>query len=237
MRREVESVVLLLAGGALLRSGLDGSYTRYVRAGMLPFLLATGLVLATVALLELAQTLRPTDAAQQLAGHDHGSTVGWLLAAPVLALLLLAPPPMGSEAAGRSGTALGSAATTSDYPPLPDGDPVRLTVLDFASRAVFDAADSLGQRRVTLTGFVVADRSGTRYLARMVISCCAADARPIKVGLLGNLPRNLPADGWIEVTGRRSDRIARDPINRESIPFLQVDTVSTVPAPAHPYES
>jgi len=111
VRREVESVVLLLVGGALLKSGLDGTDVRYVRVEMRPFLLATGVVLAAVALLELARGLHPAGATaspDQPHEHGRGPDVGWLLAVPVLALLLLAPPPLGAEGASRSGTAVGS---------------------------------------------------------------------------------------------------------------------------------
>ena len=113
-RRDLEAVVLLLVGGALLKSGLDGGYVAYLRVGMRPFLLATGAVLAVVALLELARVVEHERERERDHGHGGGSRVGWLLAAPVLALLLLAPPPLGSEAAARSGTALGSAPAGSD---------------------------------------------------------------------------------------------------------------------------
>src|SRR4029453_8522269 len=78
-------------------------------------------------------------------GHSHEPWVGWLLILPVFALLLVAPPALGSFAASRSGTAL---QEVSDFPKLPPGDPARISVLDYASRAVFDEGRSLGERRV-----------------------------------------------------------------------------------------
>jgi uncharacterized repeat protein (TIGR03943 family) len=170
-------------------------------------------------------------------GHAHGRLdVAWLLVLPALALLLIAPPALGSYAAARSGTALG-AAQTSDFPPLPDGDPVRVSVLDYASRAVFDHGRSLGDRHVTLSGFLIAAPDGGWYLARMVITCCAADARPIKVGLTGSLPGDLKADAWLEVTGSYTARTAKDSVNEENIPYLTVDSSRPVPAPVQQYES
>jgi putative membrane protein len=154
----------------------------------------------------------------------------------MLVLLLIAPPALGSFSASRAGTAL-RGAQTSNLPPLPDGDPVHLSVLDYASRAVFDHGDSLRGHHVTLSGFVLPGDGGTWYLTRMVITCCAADAQPIKVGLTGSVPAGLAANDWIKVTGSYAPRQDKDPVNGEAIPYLTVDTSGPIPAPASQYES
>ncbi|MGC4791901.1 TIGR03943 family putative permease subunit [Micromonospora sp. DT178] len=173
-------------------------------------------------------------------GHDghghHEPRVGWLLILPVLGLLLIAPPALGSYAAGQAGTAVTTRQQPSDYPPLPDGDPVRVAVLDYASRALFDRGASIGERRVQLTGFVTIGPDGRPLLARMVLSCCAADGRPVKLGLTGAAPDGLADDTWIEVTGRYSERIARDPVNDAEIPYLDVESWRQVPVPRQQYE-
>jgi uncharacterized repeat protein (TIGR03943 family) len=154
----------------------------------------------------------------------------------MLVLLLVAPPALGSYSAARSGTALRGAAT-SDLPPLPEGDPVHLSVLDYASRAVFGHGSSLHGHHIKLSGFVLSGTGGTWYLTRMVITCCAADAQPIKVGLTGSVPAGLKANDWLEVTGTYTERQDKDPVNREAIPYLTVDSSKPIPAPALPYES
>ncbi|MDT0533311.1 TIGR03943 family protein [Micromonospora sp. DSM 115977] len=170
-------------------------------------------------------------------GHGHREPrVGWLLILPVLGLLLVAPPALGSYAAGQAGTAVTTRQQPSDYPPLPAGDPVRVAVLDYASRALFDQGTSIGERRVQLTGFVTTGPDGRPLLARMVLSCCAADGRPVKLGLTGAAPDGLADDTWIEVTGRYSDRIARDPVNDAEIPYLDVESWRQVPVPRQQYE-
>ncbi len=179
-----------------------------------------------------------TDSAEHDApGHSNESSrVGWLLLVPALALLLFSPPALGSFQANRTGTAL-SAASGSDFAPLPQGDPVRVTLLDYAARAVFDHGRSLSGRDVQLTGFVIAGARGTPYLARLVVGCCAADARPIKVGLTGDLPGILAPDQWVEVVGRYTDQTDRDPINGEIIPYVFVVSVRDIPPPDEPYET
>jgi uncharacterized repeat protein (TIGR03943 family) len=152
----------------------------------------------------------------------------------VLALLLVAPPALGSYAANRSGTAL---QQTSDFPPLPDGDPVKISVLDYATRAVFDDTKALRDRRVKMSGFILLGEDGSPYLTRMVLSCCAADARPIKIGLSGKVPAGLAENAWLEVVGTYDEKKVKDAINGGVIPFVEVSEAHTVPAPANQYES
>jgi uncharacterized repeat protein (TIGR03943 family) len=244
-RVELHAVVLLLAGATLLKLALTGSYVRYVKAGLRPLLLAAAVVLLAVAVLSLVQAVRGRgDRAHDEHGHGddgHGHAhgrfdVAWLLVVPMLALLLLAPPALGSYSAARSGTALG-AARTSDLTPLPDGDPVRVSLLDYASRAVFDKGASLTGRRVVLSGFLLPAGHGGWYLTRMVITCCAADAQPIKVGLTGAVPDGLKPNDWVEITGGYSPKTATDEVNAETIPFVAVSASRPIPAPREQYVS
>jgi uncharacterized repeat protein (TIGR03943 family) len=109
--------------------------------------------------------------------------------------------------------------------------------MDYAARAVFDRGRSLTGRQVLLTGFVIAGARGEPYLARLVVGCCAADARPIKIGLTGDLPGLLAPDHWIEVVGTYTDQADRDPVNGELIPYLHVVSVQDIQAPTEQYET
>ncbi|MEV0392549.1 TIGR03943 family putative permease subunit [Polymorphospora rubra] len=249
MNRQAQAVVLLLLGGSVLKASFTDMYLRYVKEGLRPFLIASGVLLVAVAVMTLLHDLRPRRGAAGADGpdhepddhgHDHGGKghheprVGWLLIAPVLGLLLVAPPALGSFAAGQAGTALSSQRADS-YPPLPDGDPAKISVLDYASRAIFDGGASLAGRTVQLTGFVAEGPGGEPILARMILSCCAADGRPIKLGMSGNAPVGLPADTWIEVVGGYTDRVMTDPVNGEDIPYLQVESWRQVDPPKQQY--
>src|SRR6266545_2643613 len=225
-------LVLALVGGTLLKLAVSGAYKQYVKVGLKAYLIAAGIVVLAVAAASLLARRGPD--------HDHAHGHGrfdvvWLLVLPMLTLLLIAPPALGSYSAARSGTALDAAS--SALGPLPPGDPVRLSVLDYASRAVFDDGRSLTGHQVTLSGFVLPGEHGW-YLVRMVIRCCAADAQPIKVGLAGILPDTLKANDWIAVTGRYlPGRTDKDPVNGEPIPYLTVVSAAPIPAPAVQYES
>jgi uncharacterized repeat protein (TIGR03943 family) len=234
VNRQAQAVVLLLLGGAVLRASITDMYLRYVKEGLRPFLIVAGALLVIAAIMTLWYDLRRPSHDEH---HHHEPRVGWFLILPVLGLLLVAPPALGSYAAGQAGTALNT-QQDSDFPPLPAGDPAKVGVLDYASRAVFDQGKSLAGRRVKLTGFVAAGQDGAPYLARMVLSCCAADARPIKLGLAGDAPGpgELDADTWIEVIGKYTDQSGKDPVNGETIPYVQVESWQQVPAPKQQYE-
>ncbi|MFI7601965.1 TIGR03943 family putative permease subunit [Actinoplanes sp. NPDC049681] len=243
MNRQAQAVIMLLFGGAILRAGFSDLYLRYVKEGLRPFLLGAGFLLVVAAIMTLWYELRPRPAATAAPepddhGHEHHHEprIGWLLILPVLGLLLVAPPALGSYAAGQAGSVLTSQNSASDYPPLPAGDPVDVGLLDYASRAVFDKGRSLTGRTLRLTGFVTPGPGGEPMLARMVLSCCAADGRPIKVGLTGEGPAGVAPDTWVQVVGAYADRVAKDPVNGADVPYLQVKSWQEVTAPKQPYE-
>ncbi len=237
MNRQAQAVVLLLVGGAVLRTSLTDLYLRYVKQGLRPLLIMAGLLLVVAAVMTLWYELRgKSEEHSHDDGHGHAREpwVAWLLILPVFALLLVAPQALGSYAADRTGTAL---QQVSDFPPLPDGDPAKISVLDYASRAVFDEGRSIGTRKVRLTGFILKGQDGQPYLARMILTCCAADARPVKVGLTGDVPTGLKPDTWIDVTGTYTKKSVKDTINGETIPYLDVSDFQQIPAPNEQYES
>ncbi|MCP2327460.1 putative repeat protein (TIGR03943 family) [Hamadaea flava] len=243
MNRQAQSVIMLLLGGAVLKISLGDLYLRYVKEGLRPFLILSGVLLVAAAVMTLWHEYRSAEVGEDESenhdrGHAHahgGPLVGWLIIAPVLGLLLVAPPAMGAYAAGQSGTALSTAAE-SDYPPLPPGDVVPITVLDYASRAVFDKGVSLGDRKVKLVGFLVTSTDGQQVLGRMILSCCAADARPIKVAFAGQGPTGMADDAWVEIVGTYTDRTMRDAVNDEIIPFIVVTSWRPVDPPKQQYE-
>ena len=233
MNKQAQAVIMLLFGGAILKATFSDLYLRYVKEGLRPFLIGAALLLVAAAVLTLWYDLRGKSGTH---GHDHEPKVGWLLLLPVLGLLLVAPPALGSYAAGQAGTVLTAPGTDSDYPALPAGDPVDVGLLDYASRAVFDGGRSLTGRTLRLTGFVTPGPDGQPVLARMVMSCCAADGRPIKVALSGEVPAAVPADTWVQVVGAWSDRVDQDPVNKAQVPYLEVRSWQEIPVPKQQYE-
>ncbi|EID52864.1 TIGR03943 family putative permease subunit [Saccharomonospora xinjiangensis] len=242
MRRETQNVLLVLLGGALLKIGLNGDYLRYVKASHQPWLLGAAvvmLVLGGVAIVRDVIVARDAAVADH-AGHHHDTRSAWLLVLPVLAVFLIAPPALGSDSVKRdaaAGAVQGGQRPGSPFEPLPPGEVVPLTMTEFVTRAGWDAENSLTGRTVTLTGFVVRE-AGDTMLARMVIGCCAADASPVRVRLVGEAAEPLgvtPEDTWLTVTGT----VVPGSTTQETgfRPDLTVHTAREVREPADPYES
>ena len=246
MNRQAQGVIMLLFGGAILKASVTDLYLRYVKEGLRPFLIVAGLLLVAAAVMTLVYDLRgertpaePHHGDDDDDGHGHAHhepRVGWLLILPVLGLLLVAPPALGSYAAGQAGSVLSAQNADSVYPPLPAGDPAPVGLLDYASRAVFDNGTSLNGRNLQLTGFVTTGADGQPMLARIILSCCAADGRPIKVGLTGDVPSSVPADTWVQVLGTYTNRTAKDPVNDAVVPYLAVTSWKQIEAPKQQYE-
>jgi uncharacterized repeat protein (TIGR03943 family) len=258
VRRDVQAVVLILVGGALLRISLTDMYLRYVKEGLRPALVAAGVILFLVGLIaavrdgiqrrdqasahdggagndDLAHDGGPTH--DDGPGHDHagGPRAAWLLCLPVLALFLIAPPALGSYTASRSDNVVAKPAAASNdagFPALPPGDPLPMSLADFLIRSVWDTAEPLKDRNVQLTGFVTPGKNGGWYVTRMVISCCAADAFARKVEVHG--APAPPADSWVQVTGKwlPNGQLQSD----DAMPALTATTVTRIPEPKDTYE-
>ncbi|AZQ40590.1 TIGR03943 family protein [Streptomyces cyaneochromogenes] len=236
MNRQAQSAVLFLLGASLLHAGTTDLYLRYVKQGLRPLVLVAGAVLIAAAVATIWYERKRAGRRDPGGAQDHvhpEPRVSWLLVLPLLALILVAPPALGSYSATRTGTALQEPLA---YPALPAADPLPLSVVDYAGRAVYDHGRTLRDRRVRLTGFLALDPDGTPYLVRMALNCCAADAQPVKVALTGQVPPVLQPDTWLQVTGTYTPRRAEDPVNGGPIPFIEVTEAKPVAAPKDPYD-
>ncbi|MFJ5530209.1 TIGR03943 family putative permease subunit [Streptomyces sp. NPDC093261] len=133
-------------------------------------------------------------------GHDHSGAprVAWLLFLPALSLLFFAPPALGAYTAARE--APKTVKEQQHFDPLPRTSPVPMTLTDFTTRVQQDRGQAIKGRSIRMTGFVTPDkRSGSWYLTRIIISCCAADAQSVKVRVYGKPA--LAANTWVAVTG------------------------------------
>ena len=243
MRRETQNILLVLLGGALLKLALTGTYLRYVKESLQPWLLVTGGVMVVLALVSIARDIRAgqSQAGQaqpsgvEHAGHEHGSSRSpWMLLLPVLAVFLISPPALGADTVNRSDrNAAQEAKASSGFAPLPSDEVVPLTISEFVTRTAWDDSGSLDDRTVKLTGFVVR-KDADVFIARLTISCCAADASPVKAKMVGQDFAALPTDQWVEATGR----VVPGSATKESafVPTFTVSQVVPITAPEDTYE-
>lgn len=242
-------MLLALLGAAVARITFSDVYLRYVKEGLRPFLIATAALLIVLGGWLVWDVLRgkdgPTHEQGNPDGHAHGKMrAAWLLVLPVFSMILIAPPALGAYSAAREQSSVAAPSNGFTFPPLSDGDPLELSLKSFTSRAIWDTPGSLAGRRFELTGFVTAvpqaklpadlppGSRGQWWLARLTLSCCAADAVATKV-LAVDTPA-LPNNTWVKVTGTWIPGGGTN--SSAAIPWLKVESVEPIPAPREPYE-
>ena len=242
-QEQTRSMLLLALGATALWLWRSGEALNYIRPGLVPLVLAAGLVLLALGLLPPLGLVgtglgRSADASgDESGGHQHRGRVGWLLLAPVLVVMVVQPAALGSYAVSSRTVVPG--AGDSGFPALaaPVRGAVPMTMAEFVTRAVRDPSQSLAGVRVRLTGFVSPVKDGDGYqLTRFVIFCCAADAEALQVAVHGD-PTPRARDQWLEVEGIWAPRaIPPDDGRTPPPPVLNVNLVRPVGQPRPPYE-
>jgi uncharacterized repeat protein (TIGR03943 family) len=234
VRRETQNILLILLGGALLKLSFTDMYLRYVKAGLQPLLIAAGATMILLACLAIVRDLRGAQEVHD--DHEHKSSRSpWMLLLPVLAVFLIAPPALGADTVNRSDrNAAQEAKSANGFAALPEGAVIPLSLGEFVTRTAWDDSGSLDNRVVKLTGFVVRKNDST-YVARLAISCCAADASPIKVRMTGAGFDSMPTDQWVEVTGKVVPKSATK--ETAYVPTFTVAEIAPIATPVDTYES
>src|SRR5664279_4689821 len=124
---------------------------------------------------------------------------------------------------------------TMHFPPLAEGANPRVGMKDFILRALYDVDNSVQNTPVTVTGFIAPPGQGypAGYtIARMVISCCAADANPMQLHVDGSAP--LPANTWVDAVITLVPNTAT--MDNGYVPTVTVTSLTPVQQPEDPYE-
>lgn len=185
MKRPLQAVLLLLSGLGLLHATvLTDHYLRYVKEGMHPLLVASGVLLLVLGAAEAWSLWRRSGTDERESqdshdshgdqdshgehgdydnhgGHDHSTPprVAWLLLLPALSLLFYAPPAIGAYTASREAPKAVTLTDQDDFDPLPTTSPLPMTLTDFTRRVQQDRDRAIDGRTVQLTGFVTPDQA------------------------------------------------------------------------------
>jgi uncharacterized repeat protein (TIGR03943 family) len=266
VRRNLQGLLLVEVGGAAMYLAMSGRYLTFLKPGLRLPIAAAGLIQMVLGTWTIWPALvayvndpaddpaddpatdDPVGARAPIdrhpdAGDDdqhHGPSVGWLLALPLLALALVAPPPLGAAAARRDvGRAAPPPAGVS-FPPLPhptDGS-IEMAVSAFVARANYDRDQSLAGATIRMTGFVVRDPGLAEgyLLTRFSLVCCAADAFASQVEVrIPNTPPP-PDDTWVMVVGKWIPPGAQDRAQIERPPAFTAQSQTVIEAPQDPYD-
>jgi uncharacterized repeat protein (TIGR03943 family) len=243
--RRTQAALLLTVAAMALHLGRGDAALAYVKPGLRPLLLASGVLLLLLAAAAFSLRGRDQGAAERSGERPgrqpHGPRVAWLLALPPLALVLVAPPALGAFAASRQSLQPSQLAPAEQppagarqalFPPLalPVDGAVPMSIGEYLLRDL-EEPRSLAGARIRLLGFVTPNRSGRDgyLLTRFAISCCAADATALRVAVRGDRVPRAP-DTWLEVEGWWTQRAAGE------APLFQAASVRVVAPPPEPYE-
>lgn len=251
-----QSLLLMLIGGILIVLYTSGRYLWYIKASSGLILLAGGIVLTATGTLGVAVTAR--NRAQQLrAARDYPSTatdpvdvehggrsaIGWILLAPVL-VLVITPPALGADSVARTSTV----ATVAQQPtPASEDadtgavsvDGSHMTMIGFIRHNIYDPDESVRDDKVTITGFIAPagrDFPDGYFIARLLITCCAADAQSVRIFVPGSAP--YPPNTWVDavVTAEPGTAATRAKNGDGYTPTATVHAITRTDQPAHPYE-
>jgi uncharacterized repeat protein (TIGR03943 family) len=223
MRRETQNVLLLLVGGAMVKISVDGSFLRYVKPSLHPYLLASGIFIVGLAVVAIVRDVRRGGPADD--DHAHSSRPYWMLLLPAALILFVAPPALDVSSVSDRVVAAGPVQRTA-FPPLPDGEAPEVPLLDVVQRAARDSTGSLDDREITVTGIRVENPDGSVDLARILIICCAADARSIRI----HLDRDVEGE-WLRVRGT----VGESSPETGNIPTMTVTGVEQIDEPENTY--
>ena|ERR1700742_2636383 len=240
MTRETENTVLLLVGVSMVMITVSGAFTRYVKPGLLPWLIVSAVLLIGLALVVIIGDMRRggprADHDTDDHGHVHSHRAGivWLLVVPILVLIFVTPPALRPSAAAPSVTSVSNDVLKRAFPPLPPGTAPDVSLPELLMREAHDTTGSLTNRMITVTGFVLNEAQGVD-LGRIVIICCAADAQLARIHLRGPAAdgaAGLPDNTWLRVQGKVIPAPRQQ--NSAAVPTLQATAVTRIDAPANP---
>jgi uncharacterized repeat protein (TIGR03943 family) len=223
----------VFAGAAVVRLAAVDSIARHPVLRSYVFVLGAAMaVLAAAGLLDEVRRSRTTPDSRRAWPRALGA-MAWLLTIPVAVTLAVAP----------TGSAPATVRLSADaslpvyamvYPRLPDGDPVRMSVVDYVTRMRSDTGGSLIGRQVELTGYLAAVPGGRWDLRRAMITCCSPRPWTFAVRLVGALPAGVGPGAWLRVTGGLPPGV--DAARPAGAAFLSILSATVIPAPSDPVE-
>ncbi len=196
------------------------------------------LIIASLKALQLLQRRR--DVVEQNVQHISLFPPGWSSALLLLAAILgltITPHVFASQIALQRGVTDMVAATRSQPQAFHATiRPEQKTIIDWVRTLnAYPEPDAYTGQKVKVNGFVIHPPDLSKdylWLARFVITCCAADAYPVGLPVKLQAGRNgYPADTWLEVEGQM---ITETLAGKRQL-TIAATSVEKIPEPKDPY--
>jgi hypothetical protein len=231
-RRRVRAVLAVFAGAAVVRLAAVDPIARHPALRSYVFVLGAAMaVLAAARLLDEVRRCRTTPGPRRAWPRRALAAMAWLLPIPLAVTLAVAPTGSTADTVRLSADA-SIPVYAMVYPRLPDGDPVRMSVVDYVTRMRSDTGGSLIGRQVQLTGYLAAAPGGRWDLRHSMITCCSPRPRTFAVRLVGPIPAGAGSGAWLRVTGGPPP--GADAARPARVAFLSIRSATVIPAPSDP---
>ncbi len=211
----------------------------FVQQGYVFLSLISGIFLILVGCIELVHFAVSKRSKESCEATHEGPLYLLALLLPLVFALVVIPKPLSSSTAAlRSGGINTDAAYTQPQHKL------SMFAIDTTNRSIIDwiqlftqdpEPDRYKGLKVKLDGFVMEDPTlppNYFLVSRFVISCCAADARPVGIPVRYDPKKvQIHSDDWVEVTGT----LDIDEIQQDRQPVVIADGIQPIPVPDNPY--
>ncbi|MBD3327764.1 TIGR03943 family protein [Candidatus Peregrinibacteria bacterium] len=157
-----------------------------------------------------------------------------LLIVPCILGLTVSPAPLSSVAAFNKGIQTDISTVKISTPANFSIDSKQRSFAEWISflESTTNPEDYIG-KEVKITGFVLKNdelENNEFYLARFVMRCCAADAKPVGLKVISDKEITWQNDDWLEIKG-----VFQNSIDDKKSPEIKLSNAMVVSIPDNPY--
>jgi len=262
VKRNVAGLIVVFVGAAILQVAASDTYLRYVKPSMRLPLLAAGLVLVVLAVLDVfadsdstgkKATKKPVSAEEHEAAetghvhlgvidseHSHGHShhglprAAWLLLLPIFALLVVDPPALGADAAQRQSPVAAKPVDAAGVGNLlPQGEPGTPVALPVRDYSVWAVWETDSMRnRSFKLTGFVTPDRKGKWYLTRIGITCCVADAQAFMVEIHGRPAP-PRNQWVEITGNWAEPTKYP---EGSVAALDATAIRAVKAPADPYE-
>lgn len=216
----------------------SGKAANYVHPRMFAFLGAAAVLLALLALVQVRAVFHSGSRPAECMRSCHLSCLVFLL--PLVVFLASNRSGLDANLAAKKGISPGTGFYRDERPQRQERRPENRDLVfreETYSRqleALYTEVDRFTGKRVVISGFAFRpDGLGDDefYVARYLISCCAADALVVGVLCRTNGVACPENNAWVEVGGT----VVKTKAQGHAIPMIEADRIDNPPKPASPY--
>ena len=232
------SILMLMYGGYLIFIYFSGKVQLLIHPDYAFLTLISGVTLLALGVAGLAAvTTQKKFSSERINRGTKGELL--IIIITIIGALLIQPAPLSTSTAMVRKSGLNDDAGISRRV-----EPVARFIMNSKKRRLIEWVNLFNQdpdpsqyegQKAKVSGFVLKDEDLPQdyfMIARFILSCCAADARPIGIPVrFDPSAQTFENDQWIELTGE----FFTSELDGETIPAIELTNYKNIPVPENPY--